>query len=1356
MKSQESASLTGWGGFLTELTVVLSCGFIGCSQPCSAPAPTPITIALPLASLVTNADAGDLGLRPVLSELLLGTPGPDDPEGIMHGGLGHDALTGMLASIAGNSELATYTQPTTIQLGLNDPCFGGASGGVGFSLAATLMDLADSQCRQQSDGGSMNSLCDPKYLGLPSKQDPNSPIGSLPIAATLTPAALACTEANGLSMVNTLEAPNSNVVPDCTYGPGATNTCVACNPSGDAMGNPHGLFIGLDATSEKLYARFPDSVMANQLPNELVDPISFALTSGFAGSPPIFGQSFEQCGISVTNTCNPTPPFGTLSAWFTDDAPNDQLVLSGLTGLYGVLNSNYAAPVMGTLTSNGIQLGGTSPAPNLFVLNLHANPVSAEGTAAGLVSEEVAITAIVEVASPATVPPVGISGCDWIYLFAPPQITLISSDGKLRIPFANPAVDCLSCSDTDISGGKFVAGVGQVLAPLFNAGFILQTPGYCVSNASIASASGSGVAGAVALQDVQLETALGVASATFLPPPTGNTPSVYLQVSGSLDPTDPPDPPAAGTASASGGSSSTDPADGGSPAAGGDPTTFIPTPTPGQPIEALGMTYQSAPGFIIEAVQLGTSAGPVQQGVVAAPLWPLPVPFLVRPKTRLVRVGPPMVLPAPDDYRAILPQANPNPFFDYLSEPTDGGVQDVAWAFPFGAFPDATQYPFFYGGLLAAAGPQVMAQPITVGETEYFEDAIIYTCSDAGPLWTHRVPAGEGSPFASYPVWTSASSVLVLAPGGAITMDGGEDAGDPPPLRPTLADFVPPDALQAFAGPVSVIGFAQRSRRVVRCREGDGDWGDESFEDDAAEHVGALSDLDRLSRDRGNGDQGDQGWGGNRGQGQGPSQGDGNSSGCGRGRWRDDRGRCCENAGGDPPADAGVPAEFGLLGDGVLLTNAAGETLAIRPSPGVSQQFGSFVQALCGGPGAQVQETVSVPLSEFNSCGPCGNPVVPPGPGQCCWTQQEVAPAVLGIKTVSYDLYEEPAVDEQPFIMSSSGTTSSAFGVGSWPNDPGTSYIIGPVGASTGDGGRAIIEELFQLPASDTISIVGASDRLLTDQATGQPLDTAEVTQQPIDLSCLIGPDGANPSVIDLVDTSPLTNFINYIQYIPNPSDEVQLSILLPGPLHTGASVANVLTGNPSTFSLPFDKAIAPGGSDECTFLDHALSAPNQPVASVSYALPANLSGNTPIWLSATPPSGGSGCGETVARVDAIELSSVKLPGSGVLVVPGALFAPAPPQSPFPATAWWIAGNFNPAIGSVQAIVSNGVTLGVSGVVPQSGGSCVSNADPTGSQGQVCIPSGQTAGVPAVQNDLTFSDINCCSGQVVEDTGFCQ
>ena len=1332
------------GRWVSLRMLVVSCILLpeGCgSNPCNSPSPSAIELDLPLAAVVANADAGSvtltnqLPLRPLISEVLLGSTGPDFPSGSSSNGAISKRLLGNLYSGMWSADLTTpgnllgstnaqYTEPSTIQLSINDPCFQGASGGVGFSIAATLLNLTDAQCRQSTNG-----LCDAAYL-------PVAPSKGLPVSSLLTPATAVCTKANGIT--KTIDPDGTT---DCTYSEATQGTCPVCDLEPDGMGPAQGLFIGLDAVSNRFFARLPESVMATQLPNILVDPISYVLTSGFNGGPPAFFQSIERCGLSLTNACNTTPPFTTLSAWFNDGSPRT------------AANSNYLAPVAASVSFepvNGVTepviAFGSAISPNLFFLHFHMNPITAEHTQAGEVSVELEFSALAEVIPSQGLPggpPTGLS-CDALMLRAPATVFVSQGSGQAPLEVPNGWWACDSCGPQDYTGGDLAVGLVQTIMPILNAGFILRTPGYCITQAGIQTGTaGSTVDPFGAL--VGLDFTFGPPSQSLnvtvpvVAPVNGATPAAWLQIEGYLDAGDPP----------------ADPPDGGSPIPN-DPVTFLPAPSLGQPIEGLGMTYQSAPGFEIEAALLGQQGGGVEHGILAVPLWPVPLPYLVQPKTKQgVIQGHPVILHQPDDNAAVLSQAFTNPFDDYLSEPLDGGVQEVGWPFRYGQFPPANQFPFFYGGILASAAPQVMTAEETVGNVLYYENAIIYSCSAAEPVWTAPGVIERGGPaFASYPIWSSGQSVRLLTPQGSIG-PGGIDAGDPPPPPlPTLADYLPPEALQAFAGPVTVQGFAQRERRLARCQDEDGNQ-DESF----TEPAWLSAERERFGGFR----QEHRGDGNGGGDGDGNGVGDGD--GCGEGRWRDRRGHCCVDSVSrlaDPPGDAGsFPPEYGILGDGVLLTNSSGETLALRPSARVRR--GAFFQALCGGSGATVQTTLSLPFSEFAACQSCGSPAVSPGAGQCCWTERQVSPAILGLKTVSFDLYEQGAAGASSFINPSSSSTANSYGSASWPSDPDGSYLVGPVGADDGDGGLTSVEELFELPQNDTIFVVGATDRELFNQGFGGPfsqqpqgpVDVTLASQQPIaDVACAIGLTSASPPLA-ILEPPPLLNFC---QYVPDPTDQVQVSITLAPPLHVAGAGPVVFDAG----YLPFQQQIAAGGGDECKFLNLANAATGildagQPAYSVNYHLPdPSVAPGTTIQIDASGPSGGAACGPTIARIDAVGIRSASLTTSPTdgLIVPGFTFAP---QTSVSLNAWWTTITPGANIsGSVQTILSNGVQLNQDGSTQAlPGGVCAPNGCAAGALDQCCLASGQAAVIPLVQ-DGNQPDLNCCSGTADTHTGICK
>ncbi|MHB8420057.1 MAG: hypothetical protein ACYDCL_18435 [Myxococcales bacterium] len=1175
------------------------------------------------------------------------------------------------------------------QLGLNSPAFVGVDGGLGVSLSALFQDLTDVQCRP-----ALVASCTDVSIPSPAAGPPVV----LSVSSGVTP--VAKTSAT-ISTAPTLVSCPYAIAPDA-------GTCTACFSSGDAMGNPTGTFFGIGGPSGDLFLRFPDAVAAPTLPSALADVLGAGLFNTnllVAGSAPLLSQSMHVCGaVSLDST---QFEFDSASGWIRN------------IGIYPVMASydelNGIMAPQNTVANNAIFV--TFFIDDIDLENLTAAPGSVPGPLGSLVLS-IQVDALMEVDNF----PHFYSGCpNALHFSAIPNFTFINwPDGTVSKGINNPVVTVNVLASNGPIATVGTAGLQAIIQNAVSSalgnGIEIDTGGFCVTEAQVLAepASDGDPTDPVGVANLAESGGIGGGAVALGSVPDAGTPSAYLEIGGFIadagpgDAGDPPDPPSPlPTLNAMVAEIPPPPAS----AATGDPPP-LPVPAAGQPYEALGITYHSAPGGVFEAAEIGLGDAGLLQGVLFAPVWPVVLGAELIPGVRVP--GTINAQTVPDRFGA---QAVFSSFEQPLIDAP--GLPESLWPIPFGSFQPAAGSEFF--PFIGITGVATGAPTSVIGRPEV--TALIYSCADAGPDWDR--PVGRpGEPLIDgYPVYLSYQGVEIVTPNGFV---GGVDAGDPPVVgRPRLSDYLPASVQQAFQGPVAIEAVLPRERG--RC-------------------FGRRERFDSASR---------------------PGRGDS--------ALTDDDGDwgCAEDPppGRLPPGDPPAAEVVAPLTGYVVVTNAVGEHLGFEPSSGVNAE--SLLQSLCAGRGVRIEEKASLPLAEFNSCTACGSPPPSTLAEGACWTQRDVVPAILGVKDLLWDARRDPA--DNHLYPIDGGPQFLGTGVSGFPGDPDGSYVLLPAGADDGDGGFAVSVMLYTEPQQDTLFAVGAADRpLLLDRTGGQFTEQPADVSCVIDAGTFNGVTSSAKSLFLDEPVFPIgSSLLGYGSYMNNPGDWTQVFFDLPTQaevdLLEGTGPDAGALGSPFEAAppglLPFETAIAPGGGDECVFLGAALSVGNQPIYSVNYGLVGDSPSDVPFTLVAQAQStnGGivgssSGCGPTpFARIDAV---GYRASHAFPVLAPGVVLQRLSNAQPAldAGSAWWASlGASSAFLMTVAEINQVGFQVGALadggfGVEVLDGGTSCAPAECTAGSfnDACCIPPGGDALMPLGYASSPFTaDQNCCSGTVM-------
>ncbi len=1040
-----------------------------------------------------------------------------------------------------------------VQFSLNGRCFTGDQGGFGVSLEPFVEDLTDVQCRPELndfDGGLNGGV--PTELAL---------LGA-PYSLSCTPATLYCTDGG----------PSGGCMAGVAPAAGACHACEPGVQAGDPMGNPTGTFVAFQSAGGEIFARFPDAVSTPSLSSGLVDLIGYSLfgakSSRDPNGQPALVQSYTSCGHSLggpsdAGACgggSSMPSFDYVSGWLRNGDPNagqltrlEPVVLLGGSSASAVCLPFSQAPFSSfpDAGSCGVLLGGST-------IDVSGTPAGGGTLASHLVYLRLFLD---EIHAEGLLLPTGgaVSLEGSIDVRALLQIQALPPVGGCvnRLLLSAPAISFGALEDElpiiNLRGSLADVGVGDVihasLRSLLMTGVEFDLTDFCLADASIKPESAPD------------------------PVPDPSLPAAYLDLAGT--PTDAGDPPG--------------------------------------PVEAVGLTYETAAGELDEEVAATDPFGRVAVGSVTEPL-----------------------LPVTD--RAILSTSGQQPY----------GVLSAAGQYLGAATPTATYWYYPYqafqssgGGFVATVELEAEPLPTSDGgpmqQTSCQNPSIDWTAPLTGPV------LDAGYPFAALPVLLSpdgdaglVTPTAVIAQNGTgpeLTLDicqdpafriftfcgGTIDPGtlaslgvspslsptDPPDAGTTLADFLAPDVVQAFSGPVTVELFETKpGRRCGRRPHGPG-------EEDRARKTDDPEDPDL---------------------------------GCGDdGTDRPDRVVDLERdpprfleamprfrpAAAPAPSAASSTAPSGNLdppSSFLVLKNLSGLSLMLQPANQTvtGAHYAGFdgrtiLRLLCGSNATSGSATF--PPSMAGQCDtPCGPSGVPPGPNDCCWRSRSAFPAVLGVKSFLYDLRTDP-VPGHTFA-------SGGFAFGGEPNDPGVPYLLGPVfmKSSAASAGQRIHLGTAQ---PETVEIIGST----ADYAG----------RNPADMACFIAPIGTGVRT--------LTPGVEKVDYLPQPGDQVvgQIAVQVPG----GGGYQLLDAG-----VLPFERVAAIDGSqNECSFLSQAMNTGfglqgEQPAVSAPFGHdPSSVVG---VALTSIADGGAlSACYSPVARVDAVGVYGGELVPEGQRVLAG-------------------------------------------------------------------------------------------------------
>ncbi|MHB8420066.1 MAG: hypothetical protein ACYDCL_18480, partial [Myxococcales bacterium] len=729
---------------------------------------------------------------------------------------------------------------------------------------------------------------------------------------------------------------------------------------------------------------------------------------------------------------------------------------------------------------------------------------------------------------------------------------------------------------------------------------------------------------------------------------------------------------------------------------------------PPGPEEWVGMTYEMAPGQLTETIETGL---PQSFGGPARPprLSPVDVPLV------------PVLLQA-----ALVVDGGP-------LDAADGGSDVVASdVYLMSETPEQILFPYPYGSFHSSPSGfdtslQFTAVPFAVDAGPQQVTTCVAVIDWHAPLTDAEADAGY--PFASQPTVVDDAGVSgIVTPTSTIALSSGTAgcpavavAGDAqsccgvscfiPPASgdpPGLANFIDPDVVQAFSGETLVQLFEptpaeclhRRHPHGRRDRGDDGTAGDDGSteppEPPGLDHAPGVEDGMRCAKDADDGqdfptrDQGDD-----------PSS---------PAPTEDAQ---TTSAPVDPPASDPTSATLGPTF--VLTSQSSGETLAFQPAGGVWNPS-NFVHLLCSTQPATTRP-VGATFQDFERCNTrCLNP---PGPGECCYSSRTLVPPQVGMKLVDYDLRQASAPGS--YVAS----VTYPFMPGSEPNDRDAGpdgYLEGPVPYNGTITLRPPAAASFPNLPPDPVELIGATIVQGLPEATpvsvyGQGAGGGAPGAPVTDLACFIGTDPGHgfPVLSPSSETGPLGQF-----YLPQPQDQIVVSIGLPGP---DGNIQFLDAG-----LVPFQavQAITGVGLNECSYVSAAYEQgfltddEGQPAYQVEFATDAGM----PILLSFHLAGAGSACWppgmQPLLRIDGVGLSGGVFAPTGELIGPGKILADLQatssaedavlgtlgPGGDWPATCDTLAdsgclffeGNPAPVFStSVDDIVDNGVLLDPNG-----------------------------------------------------------